>query len=261
MKKQYGFSLIEILVVVSIIGVITTVTTGIFVQIIKSSNKANVVTEIKQNGDSVMNQIERTIRNAEDITSVGKKKYGQSWSSTSWTDKDFLTSQEVCTGGPSNTSFDVCAIILKNQASIGGYTKIEIHQESDKECASAPFTASDQEVIGGNTVCNGNIRFVTDTTEAALDNLKQLNIGYTGVTSTTIGQIVTNTEKRSGISVKAALGTDNVTLLPFFAIRTSVGRPTVVTIAYSISQGIAASSRSDSTATIPFLTTISLRNY
>lgn len=248
--NQKGFSLLEILVVVSVIGIIAGITSDIFIQIIKSSNKANIITEIKQNGDAVLNQLERIIRNAEEITAIGKKNYSGAWV---WTDAAAFSASEECTA----TSDDICAIIVKNASTTGGYTKIQINREQDRECNSAPFTTSDQDTSTGVTLCNGNIRLVTDTTVNAVENLKN-QIGT--INATTIGQIVTNTEKRSGVSVKAKV-TSAGTTSPFFTIRSVEGKPPVVTVAYSLSQGIAASSRIDSTATVDFETTISLRNY
>jgi len=251
--NQNGFSLLEILVVVSIIAVIAGVTSDIFIQIIKSSNKANIVTEIKQNGDSVMNQLERIIRNSEEITAIGRKTYNGTWA---WTDSASFASQEECI----STTSDICAIIVKNSSTTtgGGYTKIEIHQEKDKECSIAPFTTSDQFIdpVAG-IVCNGNIRLVTDLTTSAITTLEN----QTGtVNSATIGQLITNTEKRSGVSVKPKITSTSITI-PYFVIRTTDGKPSVVTVSYALSQGIAASSRVDSTATSEFETTISLRNY
>jgi prepilin-type N-terminal cleavage/methylation domain-containing protein len=248
--NQKGFSLLEILVVVSIIGLIAGVTSDIFIQIIKSSNKANIVTEIKQNGDAVMNQLERIIRNSEEVTAIGSKTYGGSWV---WIDSVNFSSQEECDA----TTADICAIILKNASTTGGYTKIQINKEKDRECGSSPFTTSDQESSSGTTFCNGNIRLVTNTTSGAIDTLKN----QTGtVNSSTIGQIITNTEKRSGVSANPKVDSAGNSI-PFFVVRSFTGKPSVVTVTYALSQGIAASSRVDSISTSQFETTISLRNY
>jgi prepilin-type N-terminal cleavage/methylation domain-containing protein len=166
--NQKGFTLIEIVVVIAIIGIVTGITSDVFIQIIKASNKANIVTEVKQNGDSVLNQLDRIIRNAEEITAAGGKNYGQSWNSN-WTTIGSATITQPC-------SSDICAFIVKNPVSTGGYTKIEIHKEADTsaECNSSPFTASDQDTSTNPMRCNGNIRAVTDTSINALSNLQNL---------------------------------------------------------------------------------------
>jgi prepilin-type N-terminal cleavage/methylation domain-containing protein len=241
--NQKGFTLIEILVVIAIIGVVMGITSDVFIQIIKASNKANIVTEVKQNGDSVLNQLDRIIRNAEEVSAWGYKSSG-TWQ---WEDKSLFDSVEKC---PVTSPTPICAIIVKNPVTTGGYTKIEIHPEYDTECTNSPFTTSDQFIISGATKCNGNIRLVTDTTTAALTNLKA---------STPIGQVITNTEVRSGVSVIPTVISG--TTVEFFAIRSVPDKPTVITISFTLQQGIAASSRLDSLAKVPFATTLSLRSY
>lgn len=250
-KKEQGFSLLEMLVVIAIIGVLTGVTSDIFIQIIKGQNKGNVVTEIKQNGDIVLNKIERIVRNAEEITSIGEKEYGVAWNiNSNWTDISPTTNTISCpSSGGVNTR--ICAIIVKNPASVGGYTKVEIHPEKDQECGNSPFTEADREQESSPYNCNGNVRIITDLTNSAITNLK---------TATSIGQVITNTEKRSGVSITQYTPPSS-SPLPFFSIRSTSSKPTLVSINYALSQGISASSRSDSQATVPFDLTISLRSY
>ena len=63
-----GFSLIELLVVVTMIGLIGTLTTQIFILGIKSQAKSEVIKEVKQNGDYAITVMENMVRNAVDVS-------------------------------------------------------------------------------------------------------------------------------------------------------------------------------------------------
>lgn len=255
-KNQQGFTLIEILVVISIIGILTAITADIFIQIIRGSNKANIVTEIKQNGDNILNQLERVIRNAEEVTAMGSTN--DSWTTISstepWIDVSSIASPYTWT-----CSTKYCAIIVKNQGATSGYSKIEIHAQTgtppniigDQKCNSSPFTQSDQDQTKSPVQCNGNIRIVTDTSSDPISALK--NSGNL-VNASTIGQIISNTERKNGVSVISSNS-------PFFTVKFNVSSPTLVTTQFALTQGINASSKVDSQATVPFASTISLRVY
>jgi prepilin-type N-terminal cleavage/methylation domain-containing protein len=235
-KKEQGFSLIEILVVIAIVGLISGITATTFINIIKASNKSNIITEIKQNGDAVTNRLERIIRNAEEISAIGAKNYGVvGWNYTI---------------NPQNGTCDAnqCAIIIKNTSANEAYTKIQFNTEYDRECNTAPFGPADQDttLFSPQIVCNGNIRMMTNNGPNALVELQ---------TTTTAGQLLTNTELRSGVSVRKTLNK------PLIEVRTAIGKPPLVYIRFTLAQGIKASSRIDSLAEVPFESVISLRNY
>lgn len=68
-----GFTLVELLVVIGILSVVVGSSLLFLTNILKGSNQAQIVTEIKQNGQTVLDVIDRQIRNAEsveDITAV-----------------------------------------------------------------------------------------------------------------------------------------------------------------------------------------------
>jgi len=69
--KKTGFTLIEILVVVGILGIIAAISTNMFFSVLQASTKTRVLSEVKQNGDYALNVMERTIRNAKSVTSNG----------------------------------------------------------------------------------------------------------------------------------------------------------------------------------------------
>lgn len=66
MKK--GFSLIELLVVVALVGIIGAITTQVFIAGFKSQGKGEIVKEVKQNGDYALSVIETMVRNASDFS-------------------------------------------------------------------------------------------------------------------------------------------------------------------------------------------------
>lgn len=63
-SSQAGFTLIEMLVVVAIVGVVATISTQIVLSLIRSNNKTNVQNEVKQNGSYTIDLIERDVRAA-----------------------------------------------------------------------------------------------------------------------------------------------------------------------------------------------------
>lgn len=65
-----GFTLIEILIAVALIGVIGTIVTQVFFLGFKSQAKSEMLKEIKQNGDYTITVIEGMVRNASDIIPV-----------------------------------------------------------------------------------------------------------------------------------------------------------------------------------------------
>lgn len=69
-KKEYGFSLIELLVGLAIILAIGTMVFAIFVATLRSTNKSATTSAIEQNGSSAISQISRAIRNAKEFNGV-----------------------------------------------------------------------------------------------------------------------------------------------------------------------------------------------
>ena len=63
-KKQKGFTIIEIVVVVGILGVIAVIGTNMFFTVIRGSNKSKNLTTVKQNGEYALSVMERMIRNS-----------------------------------------------------------------------------------------------------------------------------------------------------------------------------------------------------
>ncbi|MDE2025015.1 MAG: type II secretion system protein [Patescibacteria group bacterium] len=63
-NKQNGFTLVEILAVMMVFGIIGGISAGILITTLRTSNKSNIITIVKQNGDYAISQITKTIRNS-----------------------------------------------------------------------------------------------------------------------------------------------------------------------------------------------------
>jgi len=67
-KIKKGFTLVEILIVVGLLGVSLTLTTGILLSVIKTTRKQEILRNIERNGDAVIRQIEENVRKANSVT-------------------------------------------------------------------------------------------------------------------------------------------------------------------------------------------------
>jgi len=65
--KKNGFTLIEIMIVVGILGIIAVVGSGAFFSILRGSTKTKTLQMVKQNGDYALSVMERMIRNAREL--------------------------------------------------------------------------------------------------------------------------------------------------------------------------------------------------
>ncbi len=72
MNKQKGVTLIETIIVISILGVIGVIFSGVLTQGLRGQNKVNVINQVKQNGQNVLNKVEKTLREADTIVCVGQ---------------------------------------------------------------------------------------------------------------------------------------------------------------------------------------------
>lgn len=68
--RQKGFTLVELLVVVSLIIIVVGVTGDIVVSLVRSYNKTQITTEVEQNATFVMTKLERELRNAYEVTDI-----------------------------------------------------------------------------------------------------------------------------------------------------------------------------------------------
>lgn len=71
MKK--GFTLVEMLVVITVLSIVAILVLTIFTRSLRASHKAQVVLAIKQNGQSVLETIDKTIRSSNDVICVSNQ--------------------------------------------------------------------------------------------------------------------------------------------------------------------------------------------
>lgn len=76
MKTERGFTLAEILVVMSIMAVVGAILVAIFANTLKGSNKAQVLAVVKQNGQAVLDNLDKTIRSADDVICPASGTFG-----------------------------------------------------------------------------------------------------------------------------------------------------------------------------------------
>lgn len=65
--KNRGFTLIELLVVVAVIAVVGVILTQVFYSSIRAGNKSQILAAIKQNGQSSLDIMDKTIRSADQV--------------------------------------------------------------------------------------------------------------------------------------------------------------------------------------------------
>lgn len=72
MSNVRGFTLAEMLVVIAIVAIVGTILVTIFNNTLLGSNKSQILSAIKQNGQSVLENMDKTIRNADNLVCVSE---------------------------------------------------------------------------------------------------------------------------------------------------------------------------------------------
>ncbi len=62
-----GFTLVEILVVIAVVSIVGTILAAIFINTLRGSNKSQILASIKQNGQAVLENMDKTIRGADNV--------------------------------------------------------------------------------------------------------------------------------------------------------------------------------------------------
>ena len=68
--KNNGFTIVELLIVTSILGVLGLIIAMTLTNVFRGQNKVNTISQIKQNGQTAMDQIERLVRFSEKVVCV-----------------------------------------------------------------------------------------------------------------------------------------------------------------------------------------------
>ncbi len=67
MKAAKGFTLVEVLVVIGVLSIIGVIVLTIFSRSLRGSNKAQILSSIKQNGQVVLENMDKTFRSADNV--------------------------------------------------------------------------------------------------------------------------------------------------------------------------------------------------
>jgi prepilin-type N-terminal cleavage/methylation domain-containing protein len=92
MRKQKGFSIFEILIVVTLFVLIAVVANQAFFTSLKGQNKSEANTNTKQNANYIVSVMERSLHSATQVTAC-------TTSSINYTDADGISRSFSCSGG------------------------------------------------------------------------------------------------------------------------------------------------------------------
>lgn len=162
MNSTRGFTLIEILIAISLVGLIGSVASTTLFNIFQGVSKTEIIKEIKQNGDSALSVMERSIRSAADITST-------------------------CDGLPSNT------LVVRDVRGNAATFSCVFNQGSAKiaSASGTPLTTSflTGDLVTLGTACPGSLVF---TCSAPPNNPKVVTIQFS-LTQKSVGASIRDT--------------------------------------------------------------------
>lgn len=175
-NKQKGFTLVELLVVISIMVVLGVIFTNILIDTLRGKNKVNAVNQVKQNGQVVLDKLSNEIRDAEKIVCVGKYSG---------------------TGANIGLLVNDTIVIFKN----GTFSQFRFHQpfpilapSTNGYIRKVDFTATDlvnaEPDNPANTVIGSNLCTTVDTP------------GF----GTNLNQKITDTDPKNGVSINILNG-------------------------------------------------------
>ncbi len=69
--KKNGFTMVEMLVVISLLAIVGVIILTIFSNTLKGTNKSQIISVIKENGQSILENMDKTIRGSDNVVCVG----------------------------------------------------------------------------------------------------------------------------------------------------------------------------------------------
>ncbi len=140
-REVKGFTLIEILVVMSIMAVLGLIFTNTLVQTLRNQNKVRVVNQVKQNGQVGLDRISNEIRQAERVFCINDNQAN--------TDTLILFRQGVY------TRIRFAAPSPANNPTANGYISIDYPDAANADCNGAqslPQSLTDQDTKNGVSI-------------------------------------------------------------------------------------------------------------
>lgn len=113
-----GFTLVELLIVVALVGIVGTITTQVFIMGIHSQSKTEMIKEIKQNGDFTLSVMEGMIRNALDV-GMDTNQCGVNSKQLTILNQDGYTTMFDCTNDLSISSVSGIFVSIPNPSPTG----------------------------------------------------------------------------------------------------------------------------------------------
>lgn len=136
MKIRNGFTLVEVLIVMAILGIVLTSGTAVFLSTISTSNKTQTQNNVKEAGRNASEQITRRVQAARGLTAINPNQ-------VDIVDGNGVTSQLSCINGTGSTNGRL-------EITNSGITTALTFQDPDDNTKGVNITNCEFEVVNGN---------------------------------------------------------------------------------------------------------------